>query len=52
MLDLALASKCSTYDCEYVALATVLRVPLVATDRAVLKAFPERAITPRAFFEG
>ncbi len=49
VLDLASQSRCTTYDCEYVALANALHIPLVTTDRAVLKAFPERATTPAAF---
>ena len=49
VLELASGSKCSTYDCEYVALASALGVPLVTTDRAVLKAFPDRAMTPAEF---
>ena len=49
VLELASHSKCTTYDCEYVALANALGVPLVTTDRAVLKAFPKRAMTPAEF---
>jgi len=49
VLELAFRSKCSTYDCEYVALASTLGVPLVTTDRGILKAFPELAMTPAAF---
>jgi predicted nucleic acid-binding protein len=49
VLELASRSKCSTYDCEYVALANALGVPLVTTDRAVLRAFPERALSPAEF---
>ena len=39
VLELALDSGCSAYDCEYVALAKLLGVPLVTEDRAVLAAF-------------
>lgn len=49
VLTLASRSKCSTYDCEYVALAEALDVPLVTTDRALLKGFPKRAMTPAGF---
>lgn len=51
VLALASRSKCSTYDCEYVALAKSLGVPLVTTDRAILKAFPAVAMTPAEFLE-
>lgn len=49
VLELSRDSKCSTYDCEYVALAKALGVPLVTSDRAVLRAFPGTAISPRDF---
>ena len=44
VLMLADVSGCSSYDCEFVALARDLGVPLVTNDRAVLKAFPAIAI--------
>ena len=49
VLLLAHRSGCSAYDCEYVALAEDLRIPLVTTDSALLRAFPGRAMPPRAF---
>jgi len=52
VLALVAASECSAYDCEYVALAEELAVPLVTADRQLLRAFPERAISPRAFVAG
>lgn len=51
VLDLVARSKCSAYDCEYVALAGELGVPLVTADRELLKAFPGRALSPRQFAE-
>lgn len=51
VLELAARSKCSSYDCEYVALAEVVGVRLVTTDGPVLRAFPKLAVTPRAFLE-
>ena len=39
----------SAYDAEFVALADALAVPLVTADKAVLKAFPEIALTMDAF---
>ena len=49
VLSLAAESGCSAYDCEFVALAQDLRVPLVTTDRQILKAFPTVAASPTAF---
>ncbi|OFW24286.1 MAG: DNA-binding protein [Acidobacteria bacterium RIFCSPLOWO2_12_FULL_66_21] len=49
VLELALRSGCSAYDCEYVALAADLGVPLVTNDRHVLAAFPDRAASPDSF---
>lgn len=40
VLRLAHASGCSAYDCEYVALAQFLDVPLVTADRKLRLAFP------------
>lgn len=40
VLDLAAASGCTAYDCEFIALSQRLDVPLVTLDRALLKAFP------------
>lgn len=44
-------TKLSAYDCEFVALASVLAVPLVTADKAVLKAFPKHALTMEAFLK-
>ena len=44
VLAMVKKSKCSAYDCEYVALAEKLRVPLVTTDGQVLQAFPHIAL--------
>lgn len=49
VLELALRSGCSSYDCEYVAVAEALGVPLVTSDRQVLAAFPGVAVSPAAF---
>ena len=45
-------SRLSAYDCEFVVLASVLAVPLVTADKAILKAFPELAMTMKAFVAG
>ena len=44
-------SRLSAYDCEFVVLALILDVPLVTADKAVLKAFPEMALTMEAFLK-
>ena len=49
VLGLAAASLCSSYDCEFVAVAQDLSVPLVTADRQILRAFPETAISFAAF---
>ena len=49
VLELALASKCTAYDCEYVALAQDLGVPLVTADKQILKALPKTAISLEKF---
>jgi predicted nucleic acid-binding protein len=42
-------SECSAYDCEYVALAQDLNVPLITSDKAIIRAFPSLAISPKSF---
>ena len=49
VLTLALRSGCTAYDCEYVALAHALDVPLVTFDGDVRRAFPARAVAPEIF---
>ena len=44
VLALARDSRCSAYDCEYVALAMHLDAPLITMDKRVLKAFPKHAM--------
>ena len=39
-LQLVSTSSCSAYDCEFVAAAQQLDVPLITEDRAILVAFP------------
>jgi len=46
VLELAAASGCSAYDCEFVALARRLAVPLATGDRQILAAFPDVAVEP------
>ena len=51
VMRLVANSQCSAYDCEYVALALRLGVPLVTADRRVLREFPDIAISPDAFIQ-
>ncbi len=45
VLALINESNCSSYDCEFVALAHHLNTPLVTQDKKILKEFPSTAIT-------
>jgi predicted nucleic acid-binding protein len=49
IIKLVLASDCSAYDCEYVALAQDLGVPLVTADKQILRAFPKIAVSMEKF---
>ena len=49
ILKLVLASDCTAYDCEYVALAQDLKVPLVTTDKQIIRAFPKTAVALEKF---
>lgn len=42
VLELVQVSDCSAYDCEFVALAMQLGIPLVTVDKQLLRAFPKR----------
>jgi predicted nucleic acid-binding protein len=49
VIRLVLTSDCTAYDCEYVALAQDLGVPLVTADKQVLRAFPNIAVSLEKF---
>ena len=43
VLSLVASSTCSAYDCEFVALAQDLNVPIVTVDKQILEQFPNYA---------
>ena len=49
VLELTRESGCTAYDCEFVALASDLRVQLVTSDREILAAFPTLAVAIEQF---
>jgi len=49
VLELASESGCTAYDCEFVALASDLRVQLLTSDREILAAFPALAVAIEHF---
>lgn len=51
VLELAIHSRCTAYDCEFVAIADQLDIPLLTWDNQILNAFPERAFEPETFLE-
>lgn len=51
VLHLVTQSKCSAYDCEFVAVAQELRVPLVTADKQILRDFPSLALSLTSFVD-
>lgn len=49
ILDLVSRSDCTAYDCEFVALAEQLNVPLVTADKLLLQQFPSHTISLEEF---
>ena len=52
VLALCGASGCSAYDCEFVAVAKALGVPLITSDRQLVSSFPQIAVDIRVFGSG
>lgn len=44
VLDFVSQSDCSAYDCEFIALAAAMNIPLVTEDRRILSDFPTIAV--------
>lgn len=51
IIHLISTSDCSAYDCEFVALAKRLNIPLITHDKKILKSFPHIAIKPSVFIK-
>ena|SRR5680860_827358 len=49
VLSLVADSSCSSYDCEFVALADDLDLSLVTFDKKITKEFPDIAVPPNQF---
>ena len=49
ILKLIGSSKCSAYDCEFVALAQNLDVPLITSDKQILHEFPETTLSIESY---
>lgn len=49
VLELVATSKCTSYDCEYIALAKEMNLTLVTFDKEIVGAFPGIAIFPHDF---
>lgn len=49
VLSLVSQSTSSAYDCEFIALANHLNVPLVTSDSQLLRNFPDHALSPNLF---
>jgi len=52
VLLLAQRSGCSAYDCEFVSLAENLGTKLVTSDKKLWRAFPDLAVSAKAFIAG
>ena len=52
IMQMVNSSSCSAYDCEFIALAGHLGVPLITADKRILREFPEIAKSPRSVCGG
>lgn len=43
------SSNCSAYDCEFIALAQHLDIPLITSDKQILNEFPDTAISIESY---
>jgi predicted nucleic acid-binding protein len=51
VLEKSRTTRLTAYDAEYVALAEQLNLPLVTSDKDILKSFPRIALTPEEFVQ-
>jgi predicted nucleic acid-binding protein len=51
VLQLVKSSKCSAYDCEFVALAQQFNIRLITMDKLILSEFPDVAISLEKFVD-
>lgn len=49
VIELVALSKCTSYDCEYVALAKEMNLTLVTFDKDIMRDFPQIAVSPQDF---
>lgn len=49
ILELAATTGCTAYDCEFACLAEKMNVPLVTSDKKLLAAFPDLAVSMEVF---
>ena len=52
IMRLVHSSSCSSYDCEFVALAQYLSAPLITADKKILRQFPGIAKSPENYPRG
>jgi len=48
-MQLVKSSQCSAYDCEFIALAQYLDVPLITADKKILREFSKIAQTAESY---